>query len=195
VSEIKRVLHAELEQHRAGLLAKLDGLGEHDLRRPMTPTGTNLLGLVKHLAGIEYGYFGDSFGRPPEPQLPWVADGSAWDNADMWATEDESSEWIVGLYRDACAHGDETIRVLSLESPARVPWWPAERADTTLGSLLVRVLAETARHAGHADIVRELVDGETAFDRGEVGDAAHWRQYVARIEEAAAAFPDPPDSR
>ena len=195
VGDIKETLHAELREHRAGLLARVEGVGEHDLRRPLTPTGTNLLGLVKHLAGIEYGYFGDSFGRPPEPQLPWVADGSVWQSADMWATKEESSEWIVGLYRAACAHGDETIGALGLDSPGRVPWWPAERADTTLGSLLVRVLAETARHAGHADIVRELVDGETAFDRAEVGDAAHWRGYVARIVEAAAAFADPPAAR
>jgi len=185
----KDLLHAELREHRAGLLARAEGLGERDLRRPVTATGTNLLGLVKHLAGIEYGYFGDTFGRPPEPQLPWVADGSVWDNADMWATQDESSEWIIGLYRAACEHSDETIGALSLDSPGRVPWWPAERAGTTLGSVLVRTLAETARHA---DIVRELVDGETGFDRAEAGDTAHWRRYVARIDEAAAAFADPP---
>ncbi len=193
MSDLKDLLHAELREHRAGVLARVEGLGERDLRRPLTATGTNLIGLVKHLVGIEYGYFGDTFGRPPEPQLPWVADGSVWDNADMWATERESSEWIVRLYRAACEHSDETIRALSLDSPGRVPWWPAERAGTTLASVLVRTVAETARHAGHADIVRELVDGETAFDRAEMGDAEHWRRCVARIEEAADAFADPPD--
>ena len=54
-----------LQGARETLLWKLDGLGEYDIRRPLTPTGTNLLGLVKHQAGGELIYFGDVFGRPP----------------------------------------------------------------------------------------------------------------------------------
>ena len=63
----------------------------------MTPTGTNLLGLVKHLAGLEYGYLGESFGHPAPETMAWIEDGSIWQGADMWATPDESSEYITGL--------------------------------------------------------------------------------------------------
>ena len=91
---------------------KLDGLTEYDIRRPMVPTGTNLLGLVKHVASVELGYFGDCFGRPYDEPLPWLED-DAEPNADMWATADESREQIVGLYRRAWAHADATIDALT----------------------------------------------------------------------------------
>ena len=126
----------------------------------MTPTATNLLGLVKHLAGLEYGYLGETFGRPPSEVLPWVADGSVWHNADMWATAGESSDYIRGLYRRACEHADATIAALDLDAHGRVAHWAEGRRDTNLDVILVRMIAETAQHAGHADIVRELVDGK-----------------------------------
>jgi len=107
--DLKEELHRKLQAARAGLLSRLEGLGEYDLRRPMTPTGTNLLGLVKHLAGLEYGYLGESLGRPAPETLAWMANGSVWEGADMWARPDESSEYLIGLYRRACAHADLAI--------------------------------------------------------------------------------------
>jgi uncharacterized damage-inducible protein DinB len=187
----KQALHAALKENRAGMVAKLDGLGEYDVRRPLTPTATNLLGLVKHLAGVEYGYFGDSFGRPPVPQLPWVADGSVWDSADMWATPDETTQDVLEVYRRAWAHADRTIEDHPLDAPARVPWWKEGRQDTTLGVLLVRVLVDTARHAGQADIIRELVDGRGGDDHELQGDADWWAAYYDRVAAAAASFHDP----
>lgn len=183
--DIKDVLHAKLQEARATLLTAVDRVAEHDLRRPMTPTGTNLVGLVKHLVGIEHVYLAESFGRPAPDLLPWVADGSVWDGADMWATADESSEEIVALYRRACACSDETVAALDIDAPGRVPHWPAERADTTLGFLLVRMVAETAQHAGHAEIIRELVDGRTGSDTGQSG--IDWPTYLADIQAAADA--------
>lgn len=168
------------------MLSRLDDLGEYDLRRPMTPTGTNLLGLVKHLAGLEYGYLGESLGRPAPEAMSWLADGSIWQGADMWAKPDESSEYIIGLYRRACAHADQAITDLELESPATVAHWPQDRRDTTLGVLLIRMVGETAQHAGHADIVRELIDGKT--DAEESVDEVSWRDYLARIQAAADSF-------
>jgi len=184
---VKKILHDKLREARAALLSRLDGLGEYDLRRPLTPTGTNLLGLVKHLAGLEYLYLGESLGRPgPEP-LPWVEDGSIWDGADMWALPGESSGYLTELYHRACEHADKALDELDLDAPARVEHWPEDRRDTTLGFLLVRMVAETAHHTGHADIVRELIDGRAGSDHDMLDDTS-WRDYVARIAAAAETF-------
>jgi hypothetical protein len=182
---VKDALHAKLRESRAALLAAVEGAGEHDLRRPMTPTGTNLIGLVKHLTGVEHVYLGESLGRPAPDTLPWVADGSVWDGADMWATAEESSDDLIALYRRACAHADETIDGLDLASPARVPHWSEDKRDTTLGFLLVRMVAETAQHAGHAEIIRELIDGRAGSDTG--ANDVDWPAYVAQIQAAADA--------
>ena len=184
---MKEILHDKLRESRAALLSRLDGLGEYDLRRPMTPTGTNVLGLVKHLAGLEYGYLGESLGRPGPETLPWIEDGSIWDGADMWALPGESSGYLTGLYRRACEHADEVVRELDLDAPAQVAHWPEERRGTTLGFLLVRMAAETAQHAGHADIIRELIDGMGGPDHGMLDDVS-WRDYVARIQATADMF-------
>ena len=193
MADLKEELHRKLQDARAALLSRLEGLSEYDLRRPVTPTGTNLLGLVKHLAGLEYGYLGESLGRPAPETMSWIADGSIWEGADMWATPDESSEYIVGLYRRACAHADLVLAELDLDSPASVAHWPQDRRDTTLGFLLIRMVAETAQHAGHADIVRELIDGRAGADHDEVLDEASWRDYVARIQAAADSFAPAPN--
>jgi hypothetical protein len=185
--DVKAELLRKLQASRDGLLSRLEGLGEYDLRRPMTPSGTNLLGLVKHLAGLEYLYLGECFGRPAPEPLSWVDDGSIWEGADMWATADESSEYLTGLYRRACAHADRTVEDLDLDAPGRVPHWPEDRRDTTLGVLLIRMVAETAQHAGHADIVRESIDGRGGAD-SDVLDDAGWTAYVAKIQAAADTF-------
>lgn len=167
---------------------KLDGLSEYNIRRPMTPTGTNLLGLIKHLASIELGYLGDTFGRPSSEPQPWLA-GDAEPNADMWATADESREQIIGFYQRAWAHSDATISALALEATGRVPWWPEERNEVTLHRILAHLIAETNRHAGHADIVRELIDGAAGLrpdgDNLAPGGADWWEAYRGRLEQAA----------
>jgi uncharacterized damage-inducible protein DinB len=179
-----------LQIARDALLWKLDGLSEYDVRRPLTPTGTNLLGLVKHVASVELGYFGDIFGRLSDEPLPWYAE-DAEPNADMWATADETREQIIGLYHRAWAHADATIDALPLDAPGRVPHWPDERAQVTLHQILVHVIAETHRHAGHADVVRELIDGTVGLrvdnDNMAEGDEAWWADYQARLESAARA--------
>lgn len=187
MSDLKGELHRKLHASRAALLSKLEDLSEYDMRRPMTPTGTNLLGLVKHLAGLEYGYLGESFKRPPPETLPWVEDGSIWDGADMWATPDESSRALISLYQRACAHADRTIEDLELDAPGSVAHWPEDRRDTTLGVLLIRMVAETAQHAGHADIVRELIDGKAGTGH-DLASESERRDHLARIQAAADSF-------
>ncbi len=181
----KADLHRYLQTIRGALLWKLDGLSEYDVRRPLTPTGTNLLGLVKHLAGVEIGYFGETFGRPFGEPLPWEGNGQD-RNADMWATAAESRDQIVGLYRRAAAHSDQTITELALDAPGRVPWWGE---DVTLHLILVHVIAETNRHAGHADIIRELIDGTVGLRLGNdnmaPGDRATWQAYRDKLERVA----------
>ncbi len=190
--DIKAELHDKLRVARGVMVAKLDGLSEYDARRPMTASGTNLLGLVKHLVGCEEVYLGTAFDRPPPfAPLPWVADGSVWENADMWVRPDESRDYVLDLYDQACRHGDATITELDLDAPGSVPHWPEGRRATTLGVLLVRMVDETAHHAGHADICRELIDGSGPPDRDEVGDAAYWTDYVAKIQAAAEVFRTP----
>jgi len=183
----KADLHRYLQAAREALLWKLNGLSEYDVRRPLTPTGTNLLGLVKHLAGVELWYFGDAFGRPPLGR-PWAPD-DARNNADFWATADESRDQIVGIYRRAWAHADETIQALGLDAVGHVPWWPADRTEVTLHQILVHVVAETNRHAGHADLVRELIDGAAGLqaddDNLRAHDRAWWENYRDRLERVA----------
>lgn len=187
---MKDDLHRYLRAARESLVWKLDGLGERDLRRPLTRTGTNLLGLVKHMAGVELGYFGDTFGRPYEV-LPWMGE-VAEENADMWATEAESRDDVVALYRSAWDLANGTIAAHDLDARGRVPWWPGEHGEVTLHRVLVHVVAETNRHAGHADLVRELVDGSAGLRPGmsnlPEGDAAWWESYVARVQAAAESF-------
>ncbi|MFE1960008.1 DinB family protein [Streptomyces sp. NPDC059479] len=188
-SQAKADLLHYLQAAREALLWKLDGLSEYDIRRPRTPTGTNLLGLVKHIAAVELGYFGDTFGRRFFDEPPsWYGEGAEPD-ADMWATADESREQIVGLYRQAWKHSDTTIATLPLDAIGHVPWWPEERRETTLHHVLVRVIADTHRHAGHADIVRELLDGAVGMSEGNdsmpPGDQSWWEDYRNRLERAA----------
>ena len=170
------------------MLWKLDGVSEYDARRPMTRTGTNLLGLVKHLASIELGYFGDTFGRPSGELLPWF-DDDAEPNADMWAAPGETRDDLVSLYHRAWTHADATITSLPLDAVGRVPWWPEDRREATLHRILVHMIAETHRHAGHADIVRELIDGVAGLravnDNLAHGDSEWWDSYRSRLERAA----------
>jgi uncharacterized protein DUF664 len=184
----KADLHRYLQIARDALLWKLDGLSEYDVRRPMTPTGTNLLGLIKHAASTEFGYFSETFGRPREEPLPWFDEGAE-PNADMWATPDETREQIIALYHRAWAYADTTIQELPLDTIGAVPWWPAERREVTLHRILVHLIAETDRHAGHADVVRELIDGAVGLRRDAdnlpAGDQDWWQRYRNGVERAA----------
>jgi uncharacterized damage-inducible protein DinB len=187
-SDAKEHLRSYLDRARGALLWKLEGLSEYDVRRPLVPTGTNLLGLVKHVASVEAGYLGDTFGRPFDEPLPWLDEGAE-PNADMWATADEPREQIIELYRRVSAHSNAMIDALELDAIGHVPWWPPEHAEVTLHRVLVHMIAETERHAGQADIVRELIDGVVGLrqdnDNMAPGDRVWWESYRDRLERVA----------
>jgi hypothetical protein len=188
MTDLKADLLTYLQRGREAVVWKLEGAGEFDVRRPLTPTGTNLLGLVKHLATVDAGYLGEVFGRPfPEP-IPWNAE-DADAEADMWATAEESRDELLALYRRVWAHGDATVAALDLDTTGSVLWWPAERRHPTLARVLVHLTAETHRHAGHADVLRELVDGSAGMLPGlsNLGteDPAVRAAHRARVQAAA----------
>ncbi|MFE5992724.1 DinB family protein [Streptomyces sp. NPDC056453] len=177
-------LHGRLRRDREALLWKLDGLSECDARRPLTVTGTNLLGLVKHVATVEARYFGEVFGRPPREPLPRWQDP---DGSDQWATEDETRDQIIGFYRRTWEHSDVTINELPLDAPGHVPWWPEPYPNTNLFAIMVHVLGESNRHAGHADILREGLDGRTGMrpEHEQQIDEEARAAHCAKIEQAA----------
>ena len=189
----RATLQRYLDVARDSLLWKLEGLSEYDVRRPLTSTASNLLGIVKHVASVENGYLGDVFGRPSGETLPWFEEGAD-ANADMWVTPEETREDILGLYERTRAHSDATIEALSLDTLGAVPWWPEDRRQVTLHQILVHITTETHRHAGHADIIRELIDGAAGLrpDAPNLpeGDAAWWAAYHAQVQAAAEAVAD-----
>ena len=184
-------LHHYLQTCREALLWKIDGLGERDLRMPRTPTGTNLIGIVKHMVNVEIGYFGDTFGRDwPTPHERVSEEQFETDpQTDWYATEDETCAGIVDLYRRVWHFADETIDGLPLDALGRVPWWPEERGTVTLHRILVHVIEDLARHLGHADILREQIDGAVGLLDGNSNlPDQDWPAYVARLTELAERF-------
>jgi uncharacterized damage-inducible protein DinB len=147
----KESLQVALDRHRDAVLWKLEGLGDDDLRRQMTPSGTSLLGLVKHLAAVEYGWFCDTFGRQTEP-LPFDDDDP---DADLRIEPGETTEDVLAFYARARAAADQAIDELDVEDTGTA--WFGEAV--TMRWVLIHMVEETARHAGHADILRELIDG------------------------------------
>jgi hypothetical protein len=184
----KEYLHDDLREIREAMVWKLDGLSEYDIRRPLTATGTNLLGLIKHLSIWEARYLGEVFDRPfPEPLPRW--DDAAARGTDLWATEHETRAEIIDRYRRVWEHADATINALDIDAPGYVPWWP--RPNVKLFNILVHRLTETNRHAGHADILREQLDGAIGTDAQNTAlrerDTAFWADRYAKIERAANA--------
>jgi uncharacterized damage-inducible protein DinB len=188
----KQTLRRYLQEARDALVWKLEGLSDYDIRRPMTPTGTNLLGLVKHCAASEFVYFGRLPGRrfPDEADLDWHEGDETELSGHMYATETESREQVTDFYRRACAHSDSVTEELPLDARVTVAWWPEGLTEPTLSTLLVHMIQETARHAGHADIIRESIDG-AAGEREGVGDPATgnadaaWKLHYDKLQSIA----------
>lgn len=188
----KDALRHYLQSSRDALLWKLDGLSERDLRMPRTPTGTNLIGIVKHMANVEIGYFGDTFDRAwPSPAERIVEeDFEADPQADWYATESETCDAIIDLYRRVWVFADATIEELPLDALGRVSWWGEDRNPVTLERIIVHVIVDLARHLGHADILREEIDGAAGLRAGvsNLPEDQDWPAYVARLTTLAERF-------
>jgi hypothetical protein len=182
IDEFAKVyLHEDLRWVRHSLLQRLDGLSEYEVRRPMTTTGTNPLGLVKHLTMTEAVYLGDTFDRAAPWPHPRYDDPDYRNRDSLWATETESRADVVGAYQRAWAHADATIDALPLDAVGLVPWWP--QPTVKLFNVMIHVLTETNRHAGHADILREKLDESNESAAKE--PSGDWESHRARIELAA----------
>lgn len=188
VKAFKDVLKDYLQGARDVLVWKLDGLSERDQRLPRTPTGTSLLGLVKHALNTEVIYFGPTFGRewatpdelvsPDDPDLL----------AGWYATENETAAGIVGLYGRVQTFANETIDALPLDAIGHVAHWGGDKV--TLHEIIVHKTADLQRHAGHADILREQLDGSVGLLPGNrnIPDTADWPTYTKRLTAIANRF-------
>lgn len=186
----KEVLLDYLQTVREAVLWKLEGPSDYDVRRPLTPTGSNLLGIVKHLAYVELGYFVESFGREMPVPTPFD-DPDADPHDDLVAFADESRDDIVALYRLAWTESAKTFEGRDLDAEGVVPWWPDERNPVTLGWLLVHMVAETNRHCGQIDILRETIDGAVGVREGGSNlpdDGYDWERHLARVQGIADGF-------
>jgi hypothetical protein len=187
---MKPILTGYLATVREAVVWKLDGIGERAARMPLTPTGSNILGIVKHLGAMEFGYFGDVFGRPVDEPMAVIDEAVLAVNGDMWADEDQDIPAVRAFYTRSVAFANTTIEARDLDAPGLVPWWPPERQNVTLGRILVHVIVETARHAGHLDILREQSDGQVGMypDRSglDAREPVWWEAYTARLRDLAA---------
>ena len=184
--DTKEALVRYLAEQRSALLLKVDGLSERDARLPRTPTGTNLIGIVKHCMNVEYGYFGPTFGRALDDTSALVPEDAYDDDpqADWYLTAEESVAGLIDTYRQVQAFCDETIAALPLDAPGRVPWWGV--GEVTLGQILIHVIVDLARHAGHADILREQVDGAVGYrSAGDNVPEVDFPAYVERLTALA----------
>jgi uncharacterized damage-inducible protein DinB len=146
-------LRGFLDFHRATLLWKLEGLDDEQLRRAMVPSGTSLLGLVKHLAYVERSWF-QRVWAGQEVSFPWTQDDP---DADWRIEPDETTEDIVALYNGECDRSRQIVAAASALDEAVVhPRW---KEAVSRRWILTHMIEETARHVGHADILREQLDG------------------------------------
>ena len=153
----KEMVAAFLDYHRATLLWKVDSLSEADLRRSMTPSGLTLLGLVKHLAYVERWWFQYVFAGE-DIDFPWT---DADPDADWRVEGDEGVATILDLYRTQVARSREIASAADLDDRARRPHTRPPGGDQTLRWIMLHMIEETARHNGHADLMREAIDGAT----------------------------------
>ena len=171
------------------LVGKVDGVSEYDARRPLTPTGTSLLGLVQHVGVVVLAYSRLPWGRELGRELMWE-DTDDEPDLDLRVLPSVTREEVLQLAADGRA-GMLELLAGPLDLAGEVPWW-GPNAAVTAHRVAVHVVAEVARHAGHADVLRELLDG-TAGQRPGDGNltprnAVQLQERWNRIETDAQSY-------
>jgi hypothetical protein len=179
----RELLHGRLKEARDALIWKVEDLDEEDRRRPMTPTGTNLIGLIKHMTWIEGWYLCEFFDRErPRLEWEWDVDADWGHHSHMYATPEETTDDLIAAYRATNVAADRVIEELELDAVGQ--HWSGK--TVSLRSMLLAVLVDTTRHAGHSDIVREMIDGSTGDRHKPSGfygaaDKDYRSAYLARV--------------
>lgn len=150
----REVLEAFVDYYRQVIIGKLDGLSDDDVRRRLVPSRTTLIGLVKHAAAVERGWFHHRLAQQPRERISGNARG---DDASWEVAADETIADVIAEYREACAESRRIAAAFALEDT--VPHHRLGRVS--LRWIYVHMIEELARHAGHADILREQIDGTT----------------------------------
>jgi uncharacterized damage-inducible protein DinB len=152
VGSERDVLVHYMNKMRDAVVRTSEGLTDEQQRAPGTPSGTNLLGIVWHLTGVEDHWFGRVFlGEDPDRDRDTSMDVPAAATRDV----------VVAAYRAACARSDEIVRTCPDLSHLAAIENPGEVGVDSLRRIVAHMIEETARHAGQADILRELLDGTT----------------------------------
>ncbi|GAB3791313.1 DinB family protein [Nocardioides ungokensis] len=186
----KAIWQRYYKERRDALMSKVEDLSEYEARRPRTPTGTSLIGIIKHVLNVEAVYLGASFERP-FPQADELVSDEAYEadpQADWYATADETTAGIIDLYRRVIAHCEQTVERLELDTVGHVRHWGGK--EVTLHWILVHNFNDLAQHNGQADILREQVDGSAGWRQpgDNVPDGYDWPAYVAKLNGLAETF-------
>ncbi|HZN77015.1 MAG TPA: DinB family protein [Micromonosporaceae bacterium] len=146
----KTALQWFLRAQRDSVLAIIEGLDEHALTTSILPSGWTPLGLIEHLGYAERHWFQEVATGFADP-VPWEGDG-------------RSTEQVLAFYREQCARSDAFLAATPLSTaPLGRHGDELDEEVTDLRRIVLHMIEETARHAGHLDIVRELIDGKTGL--------------------------------
>jgi uncharacterized damage-inducible protein DinB len=158
----RETLTSMLDFYRDTAVWKCSGMSDEDLRKVIVPSGWSVLGMVQHLAYVEQWWFQELFKGVPEkelPPVPWTDDDP---DADFRVQPDQTTESVLDFYKECCERSREITKDASLDDITAA--WPEDRPPErrpNLRWILVHLIEETARHAGHMDVARELIDGST----------------------------------
>ena len=157
------MLRTFLRAQRESVLAIVEGLSEQAWHRSVVPTGWTPAGMLEHLGGAEWHWFqGVVAGRHPEP-APADEDLPAYDPTAAFVCDQPSAE-VIGFYREQCASSDAVLAQTPLSArPRGRHGVRGQEEPPDARWVVLHMIEETARHAGHLDIARELIDGQTGL--------------------------------